>query len=253
MPSLGDFLALVGLTDCFISWRDNSLVDDYGPAFILNNPHITQTLSNAAPPKLKNILIQFAAEDFGDWTLATTYLSPLSNLRNLRNLTSLALYNFYGGISETTRDLAHLLNASQSLKHLSLGRAGEHIHRGEDREYLIIEDAELVFLQRLCMQYKSQRGAQPIRLDSLRLGYGMILNGNPRFADLTDSGEDNRWLGSLVDLPMLRKFHVFNGPAVSRGMVVTGRTDLTIDWSQLDDCVSLKQLAVTYLTRDTRN
>jgi len=126
-------------------------------------------------------------------------------LHGFFNLTSLELYEFYGDETSQPTEIARVLSQCPGLKTLGLGRA---VESGEwlFPEVAILEE-DHSFLESLCVAYKSKFNAQPLELETLRLGYGLYL-----LASKTP--EVQNFLIKLIQPSGLKSLHIFNGPVM---------------------------------------
>jgi hypothetical protein len=217
---------------------DVSFEDSYGLARILKDTAVVTALKNCK--SLKNVSIQFASQYLEDRHAASNCSMPL---KCFQNLTSLELFSFYSFRNKTqlAKDIASLLYRCPGLKTLGLGMACD-FDCDDLPESMIIED-DYHFLEHLCMIYESKGNAPPLALETLRLGHGMYL-----FQSLL-STKKNDFLSKLAKVAGLKTLHVFND-FIKHGSVEEDRESIEIDWSLLNGCESLHQLAVSRLEPD---
>ena len=219
-------------------WLDVSLEESYGLARILKDTVVVTALKNCK--SLKNVSIQFSSQYLEDRHAASNCSMPL---KCFQNLTSLELFSFYAFRNKTqlVKDIASLLYRCPGLKKLGLGMACG-FDCDDLPESLIIED-DWHFLEQLCMTYESKGNAPPLALDTLRLGHGMYL-----FQSLS-STKKNDFLSKLAKVAGLKTLHIFND-FIKHGSEEEDRESMEIDWSLLNGCESLHQLAVSRLEPD---
>ena len=218
-------------------WMDNCFDDEYRQALILRNPELLGLLKNCQT--LKQLTIQFASQHLEDRDHAFNCSIPL---KGFRDLTALELYKFYGDEDLLVKDIAGVLIECPRLKTLGLAFACD-CDCDEFPEAIVLE-GDCQFLENLCVQYASRRGATPLVLETLRLGLGMCLYAS-------SSPAVGNFLTKLVNVSGLRTLHVFNG-SIKYGSIDDDSQPMEIDWSLLDACKSLHQLSVTRLEDDVR-
>src|SRR2546423_1474279 len=152
-------------------WMDNCFDDEYRQALILRKPELLGFFKNCQT--LKQLSIQFASKHIEDRDHAFNCSIPL---KGFRNLTALELYKFYGDEDLLVKDIAAVLIECPRLKTLGLAFACD-CDCDEFPEAIVLE-GDCEFLENLCVQYASRRGATPLALETLRLGLGMCLYGS---------------------------------------------------------------------------
>lgn len=208
--------------------------ETYEPSLILRSPEILRILKNT--PTLQQISIVFAKEVLEDYTDACRCWIPL---HGFKNLTALELYNFYGNYTVLIQDLVDVLADCPDLKVLGLGM--QYDDQFEETPDDLFDNHSIEFLEKLCVDYGSRDGVFPLSLDTLRLGHGVFLYS-------TESTSNCNYLRNLVKVDALENFHMYNGSSE-----YDDDDMLDVDWLQLVECKSIKQLSVTRLNRDMRD
>lgn len=223
------------------SWTDFTFESDYDTAMML---HDTRLLSVMKSSRIKHINIMFAQQYLDNQLDAMKCYMPLLGFCNL---VSLELYNFFGLHFMLAFDIARALTASPQLKTLGLGMTFDF---DCDRlpASLILEDKEN-FLEKLCTQFGEQNNSgQQLRLETLRLGYGMWL------WEPSHSEDPGQYLTKLCDLSQLEVLHIYNGLGgldPSDPDISEDDSDLIeVKWSQLAGCKSIRQISVSRLTEE---
>lgn len=219
-------------------WLDASFESSYGLSRILKDAVVVIALKNCK--SLKNVSIQFSSQYLEDRRTANNCSMPLNCFQNL---TSLELFSFYSSRDkpQLVKDIASLLSRCPGLKMLGLGLACD-VDCNNVPESLIIDD-DYHFLEHLCMFYRSNGNAPPLALETLRLGHGMFL-----FQYLFSS-EKNDFLSKLVKVAGLKTLHIFND-FIKYDSEEEDHESMEIDWSLLNGCESLHQLAISRLEPD---
>ncbi|KAE8440689.1 hypothetical protein EG329_006807 [Mollisiaceae sp. DMI_Dod_QoI] len=228
------------------TWYDNSIQPKNKTGQILQEQSILEALQSSS---LQNLMVTFnnirfldAAGDRQTW-LSRSYI-PLGGFQNL---TSLEVYQLCH-LDEVTllEDLAGVIRRCPQLKKLGLGG----YERGEDDglfpKDIIINNA-CDFLEKLCLRYSAYKDTKPLALTTLRLGHGLLLLKH------TSLDCDN-YLAKLVEVTTLESLHITNG-AIRRISGITRRkiwSAMQVDWSMLENCKSVRQLAVTALDMGAR-
>jgi hypothetical protein len=223
----------------YLSWRDESFEEEYGPALILRNANLLLVLKGTQT--LKHVCIQFGAQFVDDPVAVSRSYVPL---RGFRNLTSLELYDFYRDHNYLVKDIAYFLCDSPFLMKLGLGFATERTHDDDEAVYFGGPDREADFLERLCEFYGSICKNGPLALETLRLGSGIYL-GEP------SNPTNGHYLPKLLTVRSLKVLHVCNG-LVNSDLDDEDSFYRPVDWTPFtsEECKSLLQLSVARLEED---
>lgn len=168
-----------------------------------------------------------------------------SVLMGFQRLTSLELYGLCDVEDHLLERIIRILHRCPYLEKLGLSKAPDPFRRRLNFGIptVLIVNPRDNFLEKLCTRYSLHQERKPLKLKTLRLGWGMF--------PLPARGTCQNYLAKLVDLTRLRTFHVWNG-LVSNSQMPTRGTSLNVQWSMLQDCPSLRQLEITTLDRATR-
>jgi hypothetical protein len=192
---------------------------------------------------LKDLSIQL----WGHSETSTPGLDNFSSfLHVFSNLTSLELCRIYGNGTILVDDIAKALGRCPHLRQLALGM--KMSTWGLEVVVRSLGNDKMDILELLCLRYSERENWAPLKLHTLRLGYGMYLR-KPR------SSDKGNYVAKLTQVSALRCLHVCNG-FVYR--IATDSSDplftpepLDVCWDLLRDC-SLRQLSVTIMEKDVR-
>ncbi|KAF8846537.1 hypothetical protein BDZ45DRAFT_788483 [Acephala macrosclerotiorum] len=227
------------------SFRDDFYQMDNGPALILRDPALLNTLT--AHKSLSNLAITFCARPEEDDFRFNSYMPILG----FQNLTSLEIYNFHKREDEDAiKDLAKVLHVCPGLKKLGLGRELGELADDLGSEDGVSDTAEVTdsqiekfrFIEKLCHEYSSMTAAPPLGLTTLRLGTSMLLL-------KTKSNGAQNYLSKLVNLSGLKVLHIWNSHINPHGTttLVANGVALEHDWDILKGCTSLRYVEIKAL------
>lgn len=212
-------------TKYFSRWLDVSWME-YEISQILHHDDFMTALKAAT---ITNLHISFTPQLLCETAGAFNCFIPLDGFNNL---TLLELYEFWGPYENLAKDIACLLTRCPALKTLGLGLACEG--DCDINPYTIFIEGDFDFLEILCLEYESL-GAAPLRLETLRLGFGMCVYESK-------NASVGNYLEALFKIECLQVLHIFNG-WVRLGPDVEDEL-MQVDWYLLDNCVSLRQVAI---------
>lgn len=175
--------------------------------------------------------------------------SPLPTFTNLRVL---QLYGLSGDLNTLGAAIASTLHQSMHLQELGLSLSAEcewsYMHKDGTASPLSYYSF-LNFLTLLIELYKSS-GARPLRLKSLKLGYGVLLN-DP---DDADSLVSTTPISDLTDLSLLEELFLDNDLDV--GCAISSRQDLgRVAWHKITSTSMprLRRFSFTSLSERSRD
>lgn len=221
-----------------LRWHDDSSSEEYESSLILRDDDVLAKLRNL--PLLKHILIQFTSAFLDDDpNIAVKCWIPL---RPFTNLISLELYQFYGlEFDVLAKEIAQALSQSPNLRKLGLGIACNIKAEDLPPEIYIIEHRG-TFFEQICFFYESlSPSSKPLDLETLKLGNGVCLLKSKLETEVN-------YLAKLVKVSGLKTLHICN-PLVQFSWNGENQA-LKIEWSLLEDCISLRQVSVTRITAD---
>src|SRR2546429_1081298 len=96
----------------YLSWRDESFEDFYGPALILRNAVLLHALKSTRT--LRELCISYGQIYIENLAVRNCWF----RIKGFRELTSLEIYDFYGDHDRLIKDIAHVLCDSAGLKKL---------------------------------------------------------------------------------------------------------------------------------------
>jgi hypothetical protein len=203
---------------------------------MLRHPELLPTLRKSQT--LRKLSIQFASQCLDEGAGAE---NAFVSLKGFSNLTSLELYGFYGDDTQLAKEISSVLRDLPTLKTLGLGMA--YLCDPSGTSEVLILNGDPNFLEHLCLEYHSQRGAIPLALDTLRLGHGMFLYKEE------PTSTDN-FLAKLVKIEGLKAFHIWNGWVRFTEDEEEEALPWRVDTTLLKGCEILRQLSVTRLSSE---
>ena len=216
-----------------VRWHDSAF-EEFQTCLILRNKTLLQALK--AAPKLERLVITYESIFDEDDPASYNCSVPLAGFCNL---TTLEVYNIFGVKDRLVEDFTTVLSSCPGLKTLGIGLASNA--DWERNPEIVILDGEGDFLEKLCLSYNTVSESRPLSLHTLKLGWGLCLF-------KSKSLDTGNFLELLVEVGNLQSLHLHNGYMQFGPDILYRR--MPVEWDLLGNCSSLRQLAVTLLTRE---